>query len=69
MTVLVGPDAQKFEEQRAILEDNSDYFKAALAGPWQEAESGIIRIEDIEPKICRCSKEHVIEYTLTLFLS
>lgn len=50
MTVEVGPDSQKYQAHKQLLEFHSDYYRAALNGKWTEAEE-TIRLEDVEPGI------------------
>jgi hypothetical protein len=53
VTIAVGPESVKYVVHRAVITEESEYFKKALKGPWKEAEQGIVRLEDVEPKICK----------------
>ena len=49
MTLEIGPKHIKYCLHKALLVHHSEYFRNALKGPWQEAEEGVIRLEDVEP--------------------
>jgi len=51
--VKVGPDAKKFNIHKTVLCHNSCYFKNALVGPWVETQTGVVELDDVEPKICK----------------
>jgi hypothetical protein len=36
-----------------LLAYHSEYFQKALAGPWKEAQEGLIVLEDVEPVTCK----------------
>jgi hypothetical protein len=42
----------KHHLHRALLIQQSEYFKKAFNGPWKEAQEGIVRLEDVESGPC-----------------
>lgn len=50
ITVLVGVEETPFAIHEQILKAKSDYFRAALSGPWKEAEQRSFRFEDVRPE-------------------
>jgi hypothetical protein len=53
ITVEVGPDRREYKVHKAPLIEHSEFFKMALKKPWKEQQEGVIRLDDIEPEICR----------------
>jgi hypothetical protein len=56
--VEIGAEKTRFHIHRPLLEKYSEYFKAALNGPWREAEEGVVKLDDVgcgtcEPKLCQ----------------
>ncbi|KAH7094573.1 hypothetical protein FB567DRAFT_6647 [Paraphoma chrysanthemicola] len=49
--VEVGPKHEKHYIHKALLVHHSDYFRKALQGPWKEAHSGKVVLEDVESAI------------------
>lgn len=52
MTVEVGASKMKYPIHRLLLEDQSEYFKRALNGPWKESQNGMVPLEDVECGTC-----------------
>lgn len=51
VTILVGPTETPFSIHRGLLTSKSAFFNAALAGSWQEATSGTVRLSDEDPEL------------------
>jgi hypothetical protein len=52
VTVEVGPERVKHLVHKALLEENSEYFKKALNGPWKEAEDKVLCLDDVDCRSC-----------------
>lgn len=52
-TILVGPDKKKFVVHQALLCSKSPYFTKALTGPFEEGQTGIVKLEDVTPALFR----------------
>lgn len=48
VTIEVGPLLTKYYVHRDFLMHQSGYFRTALAGPWLEASSRLITLDDVE---------------------
>jgi hypothetical protein len=44
---------REFKAHRAILELESDYFKAMFTSPWAENVEGLVHLDSAEPDICQ----------------
>lgn len=51
VTILVGPAEKSVFIHRTLLTSKSAFFNAALAGPWAESTTGIIRLSDEDPEL------------------
>ncbi|KAH7085153.1 hypothetical protein BKA63DRAFT_485128 [Paraphoma chrysanthemicola] len=51
LVVQVGPEYVEYAVHKALLTEQSEYFKRALGGPWKEAEEGIVRLDDVDCSI------------------
>ena len=49
--VVVGKKGVKFGMHKGLLTECSAYFRSALNWPFQEAEEGIIKLDDVDPNI------------------
>jgi len=49
--IEIGPEKQKFGMHKALLCRISPYFQAALTGNFEEAETGIIVMDDESPEV------------------
>ncbi|KAF1970501.1 hypothetical protein BU23DRAFT_570673 [Bimuria novae-zelandiae CBS 107.79] len=47
-TVEVGPNAKKYNVHKALLVHHSEYFAKALTGSWTEAQTGVVKLDDLE---------------------
>jgi hypothetical protein len=54
VTIEIGADRKKYCVHKELLTHHSAYFRKALQGPWEEARSGVITLEDVEPAVCKC---------------
>lgn len=52
MIVEVGPKRTQYHIHHVLLMQHSEIFEKALKGPWQEAEKGIVKLEDVECVLC-----------------
>jgi hypothetical protein len=57
VTVEVVPDRRRFLLHKALLSHHSEYFAGALRGKWQEAQTGVVPLLDIEPTVCEYWRE------------
>ncbi|KAH7084925.1 hypothetical protein BKA63DRAFT_5680 [Paraphoma chrysanthemicola] len=49
--VKVSSEHEKHYVHKAMLVHHSEYFRKALQGPWEEARSGKVVLEDVENAI------------------
>jgi len=42
----VGPSEKVFVAHKSLLSKNSDYFRVALGGQWQEAKEGVFKLKE-----------------------
>ncbi|KAJ8112973.1 hypothetical protein OPT61_g4788 [Boeremia exigua] len=62
--IILKPHDIKYTVHRAVLIEQSDYFKKALIGSWMEAHESTVRLEDVEQKTLDVFVEWI--YTQTL---
>lgn len=53
VVVEIGPERKKYYIHRALLVHHSEYFRKALHGSWQEAEKGVVALDDVELTVCK----------------
>jgi hypothetical protein len=53
VVIEIGPEHKKYYVHRALLIQYSEYFRKALQGPWKEAQNGVVRLEDIDHRVCK----------------
>ncbi|KAH0012092.1 hypothetical protein KCU78_g9828, partial [Aureobasidium melanogenum] len=53
VTILAGPDQEKFVVHQPLLCSKSQYFNKALTGSFEESKTGIVRLEDVSPVLFR----------------
>ncbi|KAF2018157.1 hypothetical protein BU24DRAFT_449675 [Aaosphaeria arxii CBS 175.79] len=46
--VEVGEKKTRFYIHKSLLIENSEFFKKALSGPWEEARTGVVSLADVE---------------------
>jgi hypothetical protein len=52
IVVEVGDQGTKYHVHKALLTENSEYFKKALNGRWKESQEGLVRLEDVSCHTC-----------------
>ncbi|KAL8744271.1 MAG: hypothetical protein Q9184_008019, partial [Pyrenodesmia sp. 2 TL-2023] len=50
-TILVGPAEESIFIHRNLLTSKSAFFNAALAGPWAESTTGVVRLSEEDPEL------------------
>lgn len=53
MTIFVGADKEKFVVHKDLICSKSEYFRAAFAGRFKEAEEEEMRFENVSPAVFR----------------
>lgn len=51
VTIDVGPDAEQFTAHAHLLSSDSDYFRAAFEGKWEEAVMGHFKLSEEHPAV------------------
>lgn len=49
--MLVGDEEQKFLVHKDIICNKSDFFRAAVTGPWKEGKTGVVRLPEVLPAV------------------
>ncbi|KAF2025050.1 hypothetical protein EK21DRAFT_77364 [Setomelanomma holmii] len=52
-TLLIGPKATPFLIHTSLLTSQSPYFRAALTGPFSEATTNTVRLDDVDVSQCQ----------------
>ena len=66
MSLVVGGNAEIFKVHKAIICQNSDFFRAACKNDFKEKREGIITLSEIQPDILRIVLKWIYESEYTI---